>query len=321
MKVKLSEYWAMQDLDANIHDDVQSFWDVCLQRQDDSRITITPRRCDNYISFRYCGLEVLQVPRTPEASWVAPSFFDSSENIRRSNKAKYGVSTTRPPPRKTTQSVKEYVQSMVAILYQELIKRILDDPEAFKARQSIVPGFGFEHWLESLVLADTSGGKRVRQKLGLPVDLDKVVTQVPVILDDSEKNDDTKHKVLHIDVAGIENGLFTIVELKVDDEIETASAELQDYLAWALQNPALMTRQAYRNRNFSKEKRGSPREMFEAKFLPADPTGAAIRLVGVVDSQDNLLPVNIHDAPLSWVKLAPGKRAWLLDASGYPFES
>ena len=198
--------------------EIQDFFAAYTAGND--RLVVIPRFNGNYISFRYCGLEVLRLSKTGDYS---VKIEERRGQIRGSQKI--------------------IVLSSLSKLHPLLkkIRRFLCDcierfPGSFKAdkQQRFIPGFSLEHWLESLVLADNDVGAKARRRLGLSHDLKQVASQVPVIL--KPKSGGKKKRHHHIDLLGFNGDKIVVVELKKDAAISKAVSELTEYTDWILGN-------------------------------------------------------------------------------------
>jgi len=221
---------------------------------DGKNLVVTPRLAfvGKNISFRYCGLELLQL--TSENTYRL-TLENKDNKIRRAKKV-----------------LEVQVLDKGAKLL-EIIKPIMERVDFVgQPRQNrVIPGFSMEHWLESLILSDTEGGKRARQHLGINTDLSKVVSQVPVVVIPTK----TRRRAFHIDLFSLNSdGKSVIVELKKDDDLGMAIYELQDYTNWFLHSGSKFD-----------PKLGNPEEMIREYYMPSgnyDFSQKGIEVIAVV---------------------------------------
>ena len=204
---------------------------------DGKNLVTTPRLAfvGKYISFRYCGLELLQLSSENKYKLTLEA---RDSKVRRAIK----ISEDR-----TLDKASEFLR-----IVQPIMARA--DFVEHSRQKRMIPGFSMEHWLESLILSDTEGGKRAREYIGINTDLSKVVSQVPVVVKPSK----TRRRAFHIDLFSLNSdGKSIIVELKKDDDLGTAIDELQDYSNWFL----------HRGSKFDPEL-GNPEEMIKEHYMP-----------------------------------------------------
>jgi len=277
-------------------DEIKAIEAVFKPYLDDDKLVLTPRFNGNYISFRYCGLEVLQLSR--KGTWSICIEWRKGK-IRRAAK-------------------QEEVASIGDLDFQSFMKEIKQFLEGYlynfhvaiktKRQERMVPGFSLEHWMESIILADTATGKKVRKCLGLNQDLHMVVSQVPVIVNPSKR----KKRALHIDLLSLNDvGKITVVELKKDDDLDTAIEELKIYTNWLLPE---------NKSDLFCLKRGNPKEMVKEHYLPGnaerfnDLSAAKIEAIAVVvlkkcndtacrkdTSTSNGVSLTILELPENWL--------------------
>ncbi|MBI5359328.1 MAG: hypothetical protein HZA48_01965 [Planctomycetes bacterium] len=191
---------------------VNRIFDGCL---DDNKLILTPRFAGNYISLRYCGLEILQLKQD-----------EIFGTIEEKNKKIYRVKKYKVKEK----SGDNKVAKLIKIVHDAITEKSFFEQEK-KARK--IPGFGLEHWLESMILGDTGLGKSARLRLDLKDDLKEVVSQAPVICKPKKDGKMKRHR--HIDIFGISSqGKTIIIELKKDNDFKKAKEELLDYSNWLL---------------------------------------------------------------------------------------
>lgn len=253
---------------------------------DSKNLVVTPRlafagRC---ISFRYCGLELLQLT---SKNTYRLTLEVRGDKIRRTRKMLDG-------------QVLEKAAKLLKIVMPILARAdFVERPR----QERIIPGFSMEHWLESLILSDTEGGKRAREHLGINTDLSKVISQVPVVVKPSK----TRRRAFHIDLFSHNNdGKSVIVELKKDHNLATAIVELQDYSDWFL----------HKGSKFDHEL-GNPEEMIREYYMPSgayDYSQNGIEAVAVVVNPreipewplKNQVKFRIVELPSRWWKNPDG---------------
>jgi hypothetical protein len=253
------------------------------QFTDDKKLVITPRFNGDYLSIRYCGLEALQV---------------TNKNTLRCTLVKNKSGKVRRQKPKNISSLSE-LKPVIA-----LVREAIESKEAVvKSKyERIIPGFSMEHWLESLILADTEGGRLARLHLGVNPDLYKVVSQVPVIK--QPKIGARKRRADHIDIFSINpDGKVVIVELKKDDDIEKAIKELTEYTNWFLSesdgfdpergHPLAMQSESY----IPEVSCRITREKIEAVAVLISKIKGSISLNNKVKSRIVDLPENWYDSP------------------------
>jgi len=256
---------------------------------DGKNLVVMPRLAfvSKHVSFRYCGLELLQLT------------FENKYKLTlevRDSKVRRAIKISED---QTLGKTREFLKIVQPIMAQaDFVKN--------PRQKRIIPGFSMEHWLESLILSDSEGGKRARQHLGINTDLSKVVSQVPVVV----KPLKARRRAFHIDLFSLnKNGKSVIVELKKDDDLNTAMDELQDYSNWFLHSGS----------KFDPE-RGNPEEMIREHYMPSgnyDFSQKGIEAVAVV-----IKPRKTHEWPLrGQVKLRiielPSR--WWKNPDGNPF--
>ncbi len=209
---------------------------------DDRKLVLVPRFNGGYISFRYCGLEVLRLSLKGQYETCIELTDGRIRGIKRPKEV-----TVLGDLKPLLDKIKEFLDAYVH-----------DFPTAAKTRRQdkTVPGFFLEHWLESMILADTAIGKTARDHLGLNQDLQRVVSQAPVILNPMAGKRMARHR--HIDLLSVNSdGRIIVVELKKDNDLDTAIKELEVYTSWLLRdgkggdfhpvrgNPLAMVREHY----------------------------------------------------------------------------
>lgn len=263
--MSLFNYFAIQTVLSNgfqkhgwkiTHDRIKEVEEFFYPFLDGKNLVVTPRLAfaGKNISFRYCGLELLQLT------------FDNKYRLtleERDNKI-----------RRARQILEDQSLGKARSLL-EVVKPIIIQPDFMEQprRQRKIPGFSMEHWLESLILSDTEGGKRAREHLGINTDLSKVVSQVPVVVKPSK----IRRRAFHIDLFSLNNdGKSVIVELKKDHNLPTAIIELQDYVDWFLHEGSKFD-----------AKLGTPEEMVQEYYMPSgayDYSPKGVEAVAVVVS-------------------------------------
>ena len=256
---------------------------------DGKNLVITPRlsSVSKNISFRYCGLELLQL---------------TSEN-----KYKLTLEIRDNKVRRAKILSEDRALDKVGELLS-IVQPIMAQPDFVEhsRHKRKIPGFSMEHWLESMILSDTDGGKRAREHIGINTDLGKVVSQVPVVVTPTK----TRRRAFHIDLFSLNNDRkCVIVELKKDDDLGTAIDELHKYSNWFL----------HRSSEFDPE-RGNPEEMIKESYMPLgnyDYSQNGIEAVAVV-----IKPRRIPDWPLKdqvSLRIIELPACWWKNPDGNPF--
>jgi len=256
---------------------------------DDKNLVVTPRLASvsKHISFRYCGLELLQ--------------------LTFKNKYKLTLEVRDGKVRRAIKISEDQALDKARELLK-IVKPILarTDFVEHPRQKRIIPGFSMEHWLESLILSDTEGGKCARKHIGINNDLSKVVSQVPVVVKPSK----TRRRAFHIDLFSLNRcGKSVIVELKKDDDLGTAMSELQDYSNWFLHSGS----------KFDPEL-GNPEEMVREHYMPSgnyDFSQKSIEAVAVVTK-----PRKIPEWPLRGqvkLRIVELPYRWWKNPDGNPF--
>ena len=252
---------------------------------DYEKLVLIPRFNGNYISFRYCGLEVLQLTKNGK---YKINICEKSNQIRGADKPKEieSLNDLRPYLNK----IKDYLNRCKAN-YQEVFKQ--------PKQKRYIPGFSLEHWLESIILSDSPEGKRTRECLGINPDLKKVVSQAPIILIPSKysKSKKPRDRHHHIDILSFnDDGTVTVVELKKDDDLPKARRELVEYTNWLME----------RKGEFHLD-RGNAEAMMEKGYLPplaqVDFTFRNTKAVAVVTKHENGFEKLENDLKLKVVNL------------------
>ena len=173
-----------------------------------------------------------------------------------------------------------------------------------------IPGFGLEHWLESLLLADTEGATRARQHVGINTDLMYVVSQVPIIKKSEEPEAEPGSG--HIDLlSSNKNSVIQIVELKIDNKFRKAVKELNEYTNWLLRNDE--------KHEFDPERR-DPKSMQKKYYIPKKTvdlgrlTTENVEAIAVVKKPPknscgtlkNLVKLRVIELPDSWLENQDG---------------
>jgi len=201
------------------------------------RVLVT-RYNGTYLSFRFCGLEMLQLKK--DGKFHNPLYINSSKIIRRNIKT---IVTT--PPFKDVEKILLHLDSFLNNAFKT-------GNTKSKYIGSIIPGFSFEHWLESLIMSDTICGEQTRDYLKIdPYNLTHLVSQVPVII---AKGSMKKKRSEHIDLLALNKNQISIIELKKDDDYKKAYIELVKYNQWY--NGKLLKADPIRGNRIAMEKEG-----------------------------------------------------------------
>jgi hypothetical protein len=256
---------------------------------DGKNLVITPRLASvsKHISFRYCGLELLQL--------TFKNKYKLTLEVRNS-KVRRAIEISEGQALDKARELLKIVQPIMA----------QPDFVEHSRQKRMIPGFSMEHWLESLILSDTEGGKRAREHIGINTNLSKVVSQVPVVVTPSK----TRRRALHIDLFSLnDDGKSVIVELKKDDDTCTAMKELQEYSNWFLHS----------GNKFDPE-RGTPERMIKEHYMPLgdyDYSKKGIEAVAVLMKPRNVLEWPLKDqVKLKIIELPSG---WWKNPDGNPF--
>ena len=260
---------------------------------DEGKFVLIPRYNDTYISFRYCGLEIL---RLSKAGGISTCIESTGKGIRGSDKEKPVTRLEEITP--LLDQIKEFLDG-----YMKDFTVASTTHKQAKA----VPGFSLEHWMESIILGDTPVGEAARARLGLNKDLAKVVSQAPVILVPATdgKLEGKKRRHHHIDLLSMnDDGRIVVVELKKDNALGKAIKELEEYTHWLLKDGA----------QFDKA-RGNPEAMVTEHYLPgrseafSNLVAAKIEAVAVVIRSGRPAPAQLSngvtltvvDLPTTWL--------------------
>ncbi|MCK9554398.1 hypothetical protein M0R36_01060 [bacterium] len=188
---------------------------------DHKTLIVIPRFNGNYISLRYCGLEILQVSKN--GSLKRTLYKDVNGKIRRL-KSPIKIDIDDDILKSLMPKIKEFIEC----------RKFISE----KKRNRLIPGFSPEHWLETLILADTKGGEAARKTLKIDENLSNVVSQVPVIRKPKKdsKSKSPRRRSDHIDLFGFDKskhlGIPVIIELKKDNDLKMALVELKKYCEW-----------------------------------------------------------------------------------------
>jgi hypothetical protein len=245
-------------------DEIQCYFSDFL---DSRMLVMVPRFNGNYISFRYCGLEVFRLSKAGKYT----------TKIELKGKQIRGLK--KPLSLKKLDELRA-VLDCVKGFATNCIEEVRFSVKRKGKQERDIPGFSLEHWLENVIMADNDLGKKCRLELGLNSALSKVVTQVPVILKPADGKNRRRHR--HIDVLSLQDdGKVVVVELKKDKNLKRAKEELVDYINWlkcldpqgeGVHDPA----------------RGCPAAMMDERYLPHAPHSykglkpAAVSAVAVV---------------------------------------
>lgn len=249
---------------------------------DDPKFVLIPRFNGTCLSFRYCGLEVLQLTGKGVCQRVVG---EEKCKLRRLRK---------PIALESLENLKPCIDKTRAFL-NEYRKRFCEKPR-FKKQERYIPGFSLEHWLESIILADSPIGKNAREFLGINIALTKVVSQVPIIL--NPKGGQRKKRHHHIDLLSVNSDeSVTVIELKKDNDFAKAKKELEEYTNWILERGSVFDRE-----------RGKPEKMEKEHYLPKANYHLAvkdIKAVAVILNPCSSMLRLENGVELKIVKLAP----------------
>lgn len=258
------------------------------QYVNNKKFVLIPRFNGNYISFRYCGLEVLRLTKKGIFQITIKKVGDKIRNAK--------------PPIRIESSLEDGFGCILDDVkkFLEEFNTIVKEPKEKRK----IPGFSLEHWLESLILADSENGVDARKHIGINSDLKKVVTQVPVIMKPKKGGVNRRHH--HIDILSFnENGKIAIVELKKDDNLNKAKIELTEYSNWLLG----------KGDDFD-EQEGYLGEMIERNYLPKNYLMTNIKKIAPenieciavilnhsnsIERLDNKMRVKIIKLPSNWL--------------------
>ncbi len=213
---------------------------------DEERLVLIPRFNGDYVSFRYCGLEVLQLTKK---GVYRVKICERNKKIRGAKK---------PQKIQSLNCIKSLLDNIKGFL-EECINnygKVFNQPK----EKRYIPGFSLEHWLESIILSDNHRGVNARKYIGVNTDLKKVVSQAPVILnpDKNSTANRSRNRHHHIDILSFnDDSTATVVELKKDNDLAKAKKELEEYTKW------LMKADGYFHKG-----RGNPEAMMKEGYLP-----------------------------------------------------
>jgi hypothetical protein len=192
-------------------------------------LVLTPRYNETYLSFRYCGLEVLRLKKSGEHRLFWEKGIEERGGKIRSTK-KNGPDTRSESLENLLQSSE--IESLLETIKSFCISSIQGNKTSVDREDDPIPGFSFEHWLESLFVSGDIVGKLTRRHIGLEmIDLENIVTQVPVIV--KPLPDEPRRRSKHIDVFCYDpTHVACIIELKKDDDLKAADEEMRTYSAW-----------------------------------------------------------------------------------------
>lgn len=273
----LANYFAIQTAfkkNKRIEYQLRNIEDFFKNFTDRPGLVLCPRHNDDYLSFRYCGLEVLRLQISTGHLGVT---IEKRNNSIRSRKTAF------------KEALSESFRQLLTECKCQLLEWISLGQVKNEDKKSLIPGFSPEHWLENLLISATECGKASRKHLGLP-EIEKVATQVPVITVGK-----TRRKHRHIDIVGIAAENFVVVELKVGNAWCKAKSELNDYVKWAL---------GYLEN--SDPSRGNPKAMIEEGYLPNYAfklSEKTIRPVAVIRSNEPNLSGQAHGIQIKVLKL------------------
>lgn len=202
---------------------------------------LTPRFTKQYLSFRYCGLEVLQL--TKRGLYRSTLYKNAGGKIRR-----------RSPQRLESLAKLDKTMSEIHLF----LKEKLTDPSNTRIDRTtdLVPGFSYEHWMESIFLSENRCAIQARNSIGLTgTKIENITSQVPVIKNPSAPG--RRKRVDHIDIVAVRGNTLFLLELKKDKDIGTAGTELDKYTQWV--TGKLME---------ADPKRGNLASMIEEGYMP-----------------------------------------------------
>ena len=265
---------------------IKSIGDFFNPYLNNDKLVLVPRFNGSYISFRYCGLEMLRLTKKGQYKI----------KIRVQNNKLRGC-----PKEIDVDSLQE-IKPIIGIAKNFLEACIRNFKAVAKQtkQEKIIPGFSLEHWLESIILADNDVGRDARRCLGLSDNLKKVVSQAPVIMNPKKKGGRNRHH--HIDILGFnENGKTIIIELKKDNDLNKAMKELYEYTNWFMGE----------GREFH-AKRGNPIAMMNEYYIPRNIVNANpnnINAIAVVvdpkqpyPSLQNGVKLRVVGLPSDWLQ-------------------
>jgi len=155
------------------------------------------------VSFRYCGLEILNA-----IFYERYGYKLKGKSLNGEKKKVFDLDKDEDKNKFNFQmknKIFNYINSMY--LGKEKIKK--------NKKNKKIQGFQPEHWLESIFCSNTSSGSSLRSLIGAPLNAYEIISQVPVIC--------IKKRSLHIDSVGFHrNGLYTLIELKIDADLDKA---------------------------------------------------------------------------------------------------
>ncbi len=264
-----------------------------------SGLVVTPRFNETYLSFRFCGLEVLQLKKSGQHGMFWEKSIEKRDGRIRS--------TENNGPETRSESLDNLLQisdleSLLETIKSFCISSIKKNKTSIDSEDDPIPGFSFEHWLESLFVSDDIVGKSTRRDIGMEmIGPENIVTQVPVILEPYP--DGRRRRPKHIDVFCYDpNHVACIIELKKDDDLKTADKEMRTYSAWLRGDldeidPVM----------------GPPRAIQERGYMPVfDLTGELTirRMIVFVGNPPNQRRRNeYHALPPNWLRNAAMERS------------
>ncbi len=247
-------------------------------------LVVTPRLIRgqgvNGLSFRYCGLEVLQ---------------------RRNGQYRVKLAWEGTTIRGTDRAVQNLGEAQNILQgVHDIVLAWLNAGAVPNVRHTPLPGFHAEHWLEGLIASDTPVGNLSRDQLQLSA-VPAVATQCTVSLLPPPGK-------LNIDMTSSGDAQFSVIELKIDNAWTMACRELRCYTDWALGHPT--TKKNGVEVPFAPQ--SSPADLMNQGIIPhfAPPLNpASLRAIAVIRTDrmdlcrphENQFPIHVMRLPADWL--------------------
>ena len=273
------ESWKRQNKTCNYEKQLEEIEDFFSDYTKTPGFIIIPRYNREYLSIRYCGLEVLQLTKRGK---YRQTLEQTNKKIKR-KKSNMVIGSL------------DEIKILMTNIYKFLNEKLEQEFTSINRKDDLIPGFSLEHWMESLFIANNRIGKETRESIGLNnVSLKNITSQAPII-----KNplpDKNRRRVDHIDLLAIDNdNEVIIIELKKDNDIETAMKEIKKYSEWV--NGTLSE---------ADDERGNINAMIKEGFIPPCKGNIVIKkkivIVGECKRDDD--GINIYNLPKNWLQNA-----------------
>lgn len=305
--------------------DCESFFEPYLGRPG---LVLIPRFNEKYISFRYCGLEVLRLKpkKVGNYEWRSNLVFGKDDKIYSAStgKKKLGINgyfQDKPVAALNELTITKRIIQRANHFFVSMLDTAMMQERLPKNNKKTLPGFIPEHWLENLFVSDTHCGKKTREVIGLSGDdynvKENIATQIPVTLKPIERNYHIRRKCNYIDFIAVHSDKkrLVLVELKKDDQFSVAKDEIERYYSWAVQEKSKVFKKRSAKYSYILDiKKGSPTQLMERGYMPEwDGNRELIRKVVVIvsgtDMNINTNDVELYYLPEHWLKNAAERKS------------